>query len=59
MILMLLYFPEGFRFDLYPPDGCVLLCFGAAVGQVVLGKESLQGDVRGSSPGADGEHFGE
>lgn len=56
---MLLYFPEGFRFNLYPPDGCVLLRLGAAVGQVVLGKESLQGDVRGSRPGADGEHFGE
>lgn len=58
MILML-YFPEGFRFNLYPLDGCLLLRFGAAVGQVVLEKESLQGDVRGSYPGADREYFGE
>lgn len=47
---MLLYFPEGFRFNLFPPDSCILLCFAAAMGQVVLEKESLQGNVRGSYP---------
>lgn len=42
---MLLPFTEGFRFNLHPPDGCLLLCFGAAMGKVVLEKESLQGSV--------------
>lgn len=38
----LLFVLAGFRVDLHPPDSCLLLCFGAAVGEVVLQKESLQ-----------------